>query len=200
MASLILTVKVKIFLIIMKQENIRVIIGLGNPGISYKKNRHNIGFQILDRLADRYNAQFQEKDNFEKADIVINSLTNRQLEYKVLLIKPQTFMNNSGQVMPYLKKYNIKPEEVLVIHDELELPFGKVALKLGGSAKGHNGLKSIIASIGQDFWRLRFGISRPEEKSQVPEYVLQNFNKSQQLELDNLINQAINLIVDKFYL
>lgn len=180
----------------MVKENIKAIIGLGNPGAKYKRTRHNIGFQVLDAMADKYNSLFREKDNFEIAKVSINS---SEKEQTVLLIKPQTFMNNSGQIGLYLKHKNIAPHEILVIHDDLELDFGKLAFKLGGSAKGHNGLRSIIANIGADFWRLRVGISRPEDKSQVAIYVLQDFSKIEELKLADIINRAINLIIDKFY-
>ncbi len=180
----------------IKLSDIKAIIGLGNPGATYRNTRHNIGFQVLDKLADRYNAVFKDKENFQIAEIYIETITeNLNNLQKILLIKPQTFMNNSGQVMRYLKNQNIKTSQILVIHDELELNFGKIAFKFSGSSKGHNGLKSIMANAGPDFWRLRFGISRPEDRSQVSDYVLQNFNKDQAGELDNLIDQAINLIL-----
>lgn len=176
----------------MIKYNIKVIIGLGNPGVNYKKTRHNIGFRVLDAFAEKYNSEFNKKNNFQIADISINNKN-------ILLIKPETFMNNSGLISSYLKQNNILTEEILVIHDDLELEFGKLAFKFDGSPKGHNGLKSIINYMGPDFWRLRFGISRPEDKSQVPNYVLQNFNKDQELVINNIIENAINLIIDKFY-
>lgn len=175
----------------MIKENIKLIVGLGNPGDNYKKNRHNIGFRVIDRLAEKYNSEFKKKDNFKIAHININN--------NISLIKPETFMNNSGQISFYLKKNNILAKEILVIHDDLELDFGKIVFKFGGSSKGHNGLKSIINYIGHDFWRLRFGISRPEDKSQVPNYVLQNFNKEQELAINDLIEKSIDLIIEKFY-
>ncbi len=146
----------------------KAIIGLGNPGNQFRSNRHNIGFQILDKLADIYSGHWQKSDNLEYSKIEINS-------HNIILIKPQTFMNNSGSVIPFLKNKGIKPEETLVIHDELELPYGRIALKFGGSAKGHNGLKSLISHFSDQFWRLRFGISRPENRENVPDYVLENY-------------------------
>ena len=117
--------------------NIKVIIGLGNPGTKYQRTRHNIGFLILDALAEKYNASWHTKDNREVAEIEINGK-------KIILIKPQTFMNSSGKIIPSLLKQGVKPENILVVHDELEKPFGKVELKIGGSHRGHNGLRSII--------------------------------------------------------
>lgn len=165
-------------------QKIKALIGLGNPGLKYARNRHNIGFIILDQLADKYHAQWHSSQNFESATINIGDTS-------MLLIKPQTFMNNSGEVTPYLRKKGIKPEEILVVHDELELPFGKLATKLGGSAKGHNGLKSIISHFSDQFWRLRFGIGRPADREDVPHYVLENFKEP---ELDDKIHESVSLI------
>ncbi|MCL4361629.1 aminoacyl-tRNA hydrolase [Candidatus Dependentiae bacterium] len=162
------------------QNNIRAIIGLGNPGHKYENTRHNIGFKILDALAQKFNVSFRIKDQMEIAQAEID-------DTKVYLIKPQTYMNDSGKVLPELLKKGIKPEEILVVHDELELPFGRANFKFGGSAKGHNGLKSIISVIGDKFHRFRFGIGRPQDRNEVPDYVLSNF--SQQENVENLIEQ-----------
>lgn len=167
---------------------IKAIIGLGNPGKQYARNRHNIGFIILDALAEKHGAQWHTKPLMESASINRNG-------HQVLLIKPQTFMNSSGQVVPFLSKQGIKPENILVVHDELELPFGQIKTKQGGSAKGHNGLKSIIQVCGDLFYRLRFGIGRPEMREQVPAYVLQDFAQSMP-EVAELVDKALMLIED----
>ena len=151
---------------------IKAIIGLGNPGPKYHNHRHNIGFRVLDALAERHGGSWQKKDNAEIAQIMINN-------QRIILIKPLTFMNDSGRVVPPLLKQGIKSENILVVHDELEKPFGDVSIRIGGSAKGHNGLRSIIGVCGPDFARLRFGIGRPERKEDVPDYVLSNFVESQ---------------------
>ncbi len=164
----------------------RAILGLGNPGPAYKHNRHTIGFVIVDALGARHNASWHERDDMLIAKITIHATP-------VILIKPQAFMNNSGNVIPYVTKQGIEPKNILVVHDELELPFGDVALKFGGSAKGHNGLKSIIQVIGDQFSRLRFGIGRPDRREDVPNYVLQNFNEDPQ-QLEKLVDQAVELI------
>ncbi len=163
---------------------IRAVIGLGNPGPSYYKTRHSIGFRIIDKIAEQSGVSFNQSDNKEytKTD-------------SVYLIKPLTFMNKSGEVIPFLQKKGIKPEEILVIHDELEKPFGHTSIKFGGSAKGHNGLKSIIGFMGQGFWRLRFGIGRPGDNSDVGSYVLTSFSKDEESEVENLIQKAISLIM-----
>lgn len=167
-------------------EPILAIVGLGNPGQKYRENRHNIGFRVVDALADRYGASWQKKDVMELAAVEING-------NKILLIKPQTFMNLSGKVIPFLTKQGIKQENILVVHDELEYPFGKITVRVGGSARGHNGLRSIIDYCGKNFVRLRFGIGRPEEKSMVGTYVLQNFSEDS-AKVDQLIDQAVDMI------
>lgn len=165
-------------------KNIKAIIGLGNPGPKFHLTRHNIGFLVLDALAEKHNVNFEKSNNLEKAEIQINSK-------KIILIKPQTFMNNSGQIIPYLQKKGIKPEETIVVHDELELPFGKVKNVFSGGARGHNGLRSFIATWGADFNRLRVGIGRPENKEDVPDYVLSNFSEPKD-ELNSVIWKAID--------
>jgi PTH1 family peptidyl-tRNA hydrolase len=150
----------------------RVIIGLGNPGPKHYYQRHNIGFRIVDALAKKYNGDWQKKNNAETSQIIINN-------FPILLVKPQTFMNNSGECIPWITKQGIKTEEILVIHDELELPFGRLKIRTTGSAKGHNGLKSIIQYTGPNFSRLSVGISRPQNREEVPNYVLSNFDKEE---------------------
>lgn len=172
------------------KSSIQAIIGLGNPGQSYYYQRHSIGFRVLDELAQKYSATWHARDSMEYAKISIN-------DHHLLLIKPQTFMNSSGKVIPYLTKQGIKAENIMVVHDELELPFGKIATKMGGSAKGHNGLKSLIAARGDGFMRLRFGIGRPADKEEVPEYVLSHFSENS-MALDQAIVQAVEIIEEQF--
>ncbi len=174
---------------------IKAIIGLGNPGLRYVYTRHNIGFRVVDELAKQYGAHWRKYPEMEYARLSFEPSTGSPGGQGIALIKPQTYMNNSGVVIPSLKKDGIKPEEILVVHDELELPFGDIAFKFGGSAKGHNGLKSIIAACGADFARLRVGIGRPPVKEQVPDYVLQTFDQSN-MQVDEIINRATALIVD----
>jgi PTH1 family peptidyl-tRNA hydrolase len=170
---------------------IRAIIGLGNPGQRYYKTRHNIGFRVVDELAGQfYVSDWQRNDVME--------YTQRKLVaddgQPVYMIKPQTFMNSSGKVISFLTKKGIKPDEIVVVHDELEKPFGHLSLRLGGSAKGHNGLRSIIEQIGADFWRLRFGIGRPERKEDVGDYVLRAFTPQEEDQLITLIPGAVGLL------
>ncbi len=172
-----------------KKVEIKVVIGLGNPGSQYRKNRHNIGFLVIDALASAYSAVWQRKDKMELAEIAFD-------DRKILLVKPQTFMNSSGEVVSFLQKKGIKPENILVIHDELEKSFGATAFKVGGSHRGHNGLRSIIGFCGPEFWRFRFGIGRPERKEDVSQFVLSDFNEDQQ-ELSRLIDASVQSL-EKF--
>lgn len=165
---------------------IKAIVGLGNPGPAYSATRHNIGFLIVDALAEQHHAVWHTKQNMELATIALYDRT-------LLLIKPMTYMNDSGKVLPYLAKQGIKQENILVVHDELELPFGVLKFKFDGSAKGHNGLKSIMAHGGSNFLRLRFGVDRPQDRDQVPDYVLAKFREPQTL-MQEKIDQAINLL------
>ncbi len=171
----------------MQQHDVKAIIGLGNPGPKYKKHRHNIGFMIVDALADRYHADWQHKDQFDLAELQFG-------DKRIMLIKPLTFMNTVGKIMPWLIKKGIKPEEMLVVHDELEKPQGNIQIRFGGSARGHNGLRSIIGVIGPEFYRLRFGIGRPERKEDVGNWVLSNFELPQE-PLQNLIDQAAAKVI-----
>ncbi|RTL06834.1 aminoacyl-tRNA hydrolase [Candidatus Dependentiae bacterium] len=168
---------------------IKAIIGLGNPGPVHFFQRHNIGFRIVDKLADQYNTTWSHKPLMDVATIHVNNK-------EILLIKPQTFMNSSGKVVPFLAKQGIQVTNILVIHDELEKPFGNLSFKQGGSHKGHNGLKSIIEQYGADFLRFRFGIGRPRLKEDVPKYVLQNFDNNTEM-VDPLISQAMQMITNK---
>lgn len=165
---------------------IRLIIGLGNPGQSFYYHRHNIGFRVIDAFAEKYHGAWQEKSTMQLAQISYHEAT-------LYLVKPDTYMNNSGQVLSFFIKKGIKAENVLVIHDELEIPFGKVVMKQGGSARGHNGLKSIISIIGDNFYRLRVGIGRPENREDVPDYVLSNFSEGSS-KVDEIIIQAVHAL------
>lgn len=167
-------------------NQIKAIIGLGNPGPRFSFTRHNAGFLVLDALADRYYGTWQEKGPMEIADITI-------ADQRLLLIKPQTFMNESGKVIPLLLKQGIKSENILVVHDELEKPFGTLAFKEGGSHRGHNGLRSIIGVCGPEFKRLRFGIGRPERKEDVADYVLQKFDAPEN-QVHEQVDQAVDMI------
>jgi PTH1 family peptidyl-tRNA hydrolase len=166
----------------IQQGPITVVIGLGNPGPKYALTRHNIGFRVLDFLCQQYSGSWRSGQLMDEATITINGKP-------VALIKPQTFMNNSGNIIAPLRKRGIQPENMLVVHDELEIPFGQVKYRFGGSARGHNGLRSLIEACGSNFGRIRCGIGRPERKEEVPDYVLQPFNEPAS-SVEKLIEQA----------
>lgn len=167
-------------------KDIKVIVGLGNPGPQHDYQRHNIGFRVVDALAEKYAGSWKTKGNMDITTIMLN-------DHAMLLIKPLTFMNSSGQIIPQLQKQGIKPENTLVVHDELEIPFGHIKIKFGGSHRGHNGLRSIIAAAGDQFWRLRIGIGRPDNKEEVPDYVLQPFKEKKE-DIDLVIAKAVQMI------
>jgi peptidyl-tRNA hydrolase, PTH1 family len=148
----------------------RLIVGLGNPGPRYAKNRHNIGFVAIDAIARRYGfPAFRDRFKGELAEGPIGG-------EKRLLLKPQTFMNASGEaVLAAASFYKIPPGEIVVIHDEIDLTPGKLRVKRGGGSAGHNGLRSIDALLGADYWRVRVGVGHPGVKELVQPYVLQNF-------------------------
>ena len=150
----------------------KLIVGLGNPGKEYEKNRHNIGFLVVDYLTDKFNAS------------KISSKFKGEL-YKAgnyLFLKPLTFMNLSGESVRAVKDfYKIDNDDIIIIHDDIDLNVGALKFKKGGSSGGHNGLKSIDKHIGNDYWRVRVGVGRPERKEQVVSYVLSDF-KDDELE------------------
>ena len=149
----------------------RLVVGLGNPGSRYARNRHNVGFLAVDAIARRYGGSAP----FAAASRA-SSPRARSAAERRLLLKPQTFMNASGEaVLAATSFYKIAPEDIVVIHDEIDLRPGKLRVKRGGGSAGHNGLRSIDALIGPDYWRVRIGVGHPGVKELVQPYVLQNF-------------------------
>ncbi|HEX6289005.1 MAG TPA: aminoacyl-tRNA hydrolase [Herpetosiphonaceae bacterium] len=160
-----------------------LIVGLGNPGEQYAQNRHNVGFQCVKYLADRHGLSFNEKQH--KARIATGMIRGQ----RVVLAKPFTYMNDSGQSVAALGRwYKLDPgSELLVIYDDLDLPFGTIRLRASGSAGGQNGMKSIIQLLGtQDIPRVRVGIGRPPEGWQAKDYVLNNWSREQTEHLPSL--------------
>jgi PTH1 family peptidyl-tRNA hydrolase len=152
----------------------RLVVGLGNPGLRYAKNRHNIGFVAVDAIARRHGfPAFRDRFKGELSEGAIGG-------EKRLLLKPQTFMNDSGEsVLAAASFYKIPPGEIVVIHDEIDLKPGKLRVKRGGGSAGHNGLRSIDALLGADYWRVRIGVGHPGVKELVQPYVLQNFSSEE---------------------
>ncbi|PJZ46040.1 aminoacyl-tRNA hydrolase [Leptospira brenneri] len=169
-----------------------LIVGLGNPGDKYKNTRHNIGFMVLDALASRFNESFKDSKKYAET-------THSWEGDKIHLLKPLEFMNLSGKATQTLANlYKIPPSQILVVQDEVDLPFGKIKNKIGGGTAGHNGLKDIVAKLGsQDFHRLRFGVGKPEKGGmEVADFVLQNFNSEERNILQTLIQDSITKIED----
>lgn len=160
----------------------KLLVGLGNPGPKYAGNRHNIGFMALDRIAEDHGfAPWRSKFQGLLAE-------GRLGREKVLLLKPETFMNRSGQsVGEAMRFYKLTPEDVIVLHDELDLAPGKCRVKQGGGHAGHNGLRSIHGHIGESYGRVRLGIGHPGHKDRVSGYVLADFAKADQSWLDDLL-------------
>lgn len=156
-----------------------LIVGLGNPGARYARNRHNIGFQVVDLVAARHHLSFARgQGNVQLAQGAIGT-------HKVLLVKPQGYMNTSGEgVRAVLNFYKIEREHLIVVYDDLDLPFGRLRLRPEGSAGGQNGVRSIIHTLGSDlFARLRIGIGRPPGRMDPAAYVLQDFSPEQEKEM-----------------
>ena len=165
-----------------------LLVGLGNPGPSYRSHRHNVGFMVLDRLHSIAGAsEWREKYSALTAKGVLAG-------QPVTLLQPQTFMNLSGtSVQKASTDLRFPPAKIIVVHDELELPFGQVRAKFGGGHAGHNGLRDITAKLGPEFARIRVGIGRPTVGA-VDSYVLSPFSKEEQPELSAVIDRAIELV------
>jgi PTH1 family peptidyl-tRNA hydrolase len=168
-------------------EAIKLIVGLGNPGREYETTRHNAGFWWVDELARKHNASFKTDSKFHGLVARTNLHGN-----DVHLLMPQTFMNVSGRAVVALALfYKILPDQILVVHDELDLPPGSAKLKLGGGHGGHNGLKDIIAHLGtKDFWRLRIGIGHPGDRAEVVNYVLKAPRKEEHVLIEEAMQRA----------
>jgi len=164
-----------------------LVVGLGNPGPQYAKTRHNVGFMVADVLAGRMGAAFKVHKK-SGAEIVTGRLGHKP----IVLAKPRTYMNESGrQVGPLAKFYSVSPADVIVIHDELDIDFGQIRLKLGGGEGGHNGLRSVANALGtKDFQRVRIGIGRPPGRKDPAAFVLENFSAAQRPEVPTLCEMA----------
>lgn len=164
-----------------------LVVGLGNPGENYARTRHNVGFMVADVLAARLGAKFKAHKR-SGAEISTGRLAGRS----VVLAKPRCYMNESGrQVGPLAKFYSVQPSDIVVLHDELDLDFGRIRLKLGGGEGGHNGLRSVAAALGtKDFHRVRIGIGRPPGRKDPAAFVLEPFNAAERAEVPTICEQA----------
>ncbi|MDR2400219.1 MAG: aminoacyl-tRNA hydrolase [Deferribacteraceae bacterium] len=187
---------------------ISLVAGLGNPGSNYAESRHNIGFMVLDHLIKRFSLIWKRGFQGEYCTLDVPTLSNQSIEAvgeasplsppkanpkfrKVFFLKPFTFMNLSGNSVQELSYYyKIPPESIMAVHDDLDFPFGRVKLKFGGSSAGHNGIRSISASLGEDYYRLRIGVggvNRALLKGYTAEYVLAPFTQKEKKQLNEYI-------------
>lgn len=165
----------------------KLIVGLGNPGREYDKTRHNIGFDIIDMLAEDMGvSSFREKFQGLIGETTID-------DEKVFLLKPQTYMNLSGNsIKEVIKFYKLDPEEdLIVIYDDMDLPTGQLRIKLKGSAGGHNGIKSIISHMGSDFFRIKCGIGKSKRREDTVNFVLGGFSKDEMKEVEPMMDDAV---------
>ncbi len=183
-----------------------LIVGLGNPGAKYTNTRHNIGFILADHLLEEFqrkNARIDEISASKFKAIGYKVYTGQDYSIPFFyILKPQTYMNLSGEsVQPFMAWHNIPADDLLVLHDELDIPFTDIRLKSGGGLAGHNGLKSIAQRLGtQDFHRLRIGIGRPENKEEMANFVLSTFSTSEKEKFTTIIDtsmQKIQCFLDK---
>ena len=170
-------------------------VGLGNPTPDSENNRHNVGFKIIDTINKKFSLS-KQKPKF-KGLLTTGNIGDK----KVYAIKPLTFMNNSGVCIRELIEYfKIDAEDVIVFHDDLDLEFGKIKAKFGGSSAGHNGIASIVKFIGKDYSRVRIGIGKPKNGIEVADYVLQNFDEDESIGIEKIskdITESISILVEK---
>lgn len=165
---------------------LKLVIGLGNPGAEYSETRHNAGFWFCERLADELKTSFGKEARY-------HGWVANARDAGIWLLMPATYMNESGRAVQALAHfYRIQPDEMLVVHDELDLPPGRMQLRFGGGLGGHNGLKSLTAHLGtQDYWRLRVGIGHPGDRNEVVNYVLKPPRREEREEIDATLDRAL---------
>ena len=170
----------------------KIIFGLGNPGQQYKNNRHNVGYKVLERLAGNENLEF--KRSFRTSSYIAKS---KDAKSWVFLIKPRTFMNNSGLcVKKVLNKYKVNLSDILIIYDDTDLPLGKIRFRAGGSCAGHRGMASIVSVLGsENINRLRVGIGSCQDQ-ELSDYVLSDFSKTEREIVDSTIQDAVSASLD----
>ena len=166
-----------------------LLVGLGNPGLKYKKNRHNVGHMTVDMIIKKH--AFKEKNKNKFGEVYEGKI----LKKKVFTLKSKDFMNFSGiSIKKFIDFYKINLKNLLVIHDDIDLPLGKIKIKIGGGNGGHNGLKSIDAILGKNYKRIRIGIDRPKNNISVNKFVLENFEKQEEKEIIFSINRITSFL------
>jgi len=175
----------------VRSIDLKVIVGLGNPGSKYTETRHNAGFWFIEEVARKYSAVFRTEKKFH-GEVARASVSGKE----IWLLKPNTFMNGSGlAVRSLLSFYQIEAEQLLVAHDEIDLPPGTTKLKTGGGHGGHNGLRDIISQLAtKDFHRLRIGVGHPGSKEQVVDYVLHDASRDDRIMIDRDIDDAVSVL------
>lgn len=175
-----------------------IIVGLGNPGVKYDLTRHNVGFLCLDEFVAKTD---EMGDWINKKDLKCHLSTGQLGDQRVLAVKPTTFMNLSGEaVRAVMDFYKLNGEQVLVLHDELDIDFGQIRTRIGGSSAGHNGVKSVTQHISENYGRVRIGIG-PKQPPEIDssDFVLQKFSKGEQAQLPNLTRETIAIITEHLY-
>ena len=175
-------------------NNTWLVVGLGNPGDKYSSTRHNIGFMVADELANRFKGKFSSHKY--RALVSEVRLGVGSEAPKLIIVKPSTYMNDSGNaVAPLAKYFNTAPQQIIAIHDELDIPFNAIRVKLGGGDNGHNGLKSLTQSLSTpEYFRIRVGIGRPTTPQDTADYVLDNFSKAERSVVPDLAMRACDAI------
>lgn len=175
-----------------------LIAGLGNPGKEYDLTRHNVGFHILDQFVAK---QSEMEDWINKKDLKCHIAQGQFGDTKVFMIKPQTFMNLSGEAVRAVADfYKISPDFLAVIHDELDINFGQIRLRTGGSAAGHNGVKSVTQQLGEGYGRIRVGIGpKTPEQMDSADFVLQKFSQAEQEQLPNMVKESSAILTEFIY-
>ncbi|MFF8385130.1 aminoacyl-tRNA hydrolase [Streptomyces kanasensis] len=172
-----------------------LIAGLGNPGPGYAANRHNVGFMVVDLLAERVGGSFKRHGKAQAQVVEGRIGPPGPAGRRVVLAKPMAYMNLSGGPVTQLRDfYKVPTAHVVAVHDELDIDFGALRLKLGGGDNGHNGLKSMTKAMGPDYHRVRFGIGRPPGRMQVADFVLKDFSGAERKELDYLVDRAADSV------
>ncbi|MFJ3933768.1 MULTISPECIES: aminoacyl-tRNA hydrolase [unclassified Streptomyces] len=180
----------------MSEENAPwLVVGLGNPGPGYAGNRHNVGFMVADLLAERIGGSFKRAQKAQAQVLEGRIGPAGPASRRLVLVKPLSYMNLSGGPVTALRDfYKVPTGRVLAVHDELDIDYGTLRLKLGGGDNGHNGLKSMTKAMGPDYHRVRFGIGRPPGRMQVADFVLKDFSSAERKELDYFVDRAADAV------
>ena len=172
-----------------------LVVGLGNPGAEYAMNRHNVGFMVADLLAERIGGRFKRAGKAQAQVVEGRIGVPGPAGRRVVLAKPMSFMNLSGGPVTALRDfYKVPTANVVAVHDELDIDYGVLRLKLGGGDNGHNGLKSMTKAMGAEYHRVRFGIGRPPGRMQVADFVLKDFSSAERKELDYFVDRAADAV------